>query len=135
LGNRNFAQCAEIGFKLGASVWKSIRLQDKGDDVVLRRLSGVIDCAAIGVDDDILGQEIKVVVVSEAPTLSPVEITKHLAEHLPPFMYRRYVEFVQMLPKTETEKIQRHKIAYLSDAVIDLQRRDRNTQLRNDADR
>jgi carnitine-CoA ligase len=100
-------------------------------ETVLRRLSGVIDCAAVGVDDDILGQEIKVVVVREAPTLSPVEITKHL----PPFMYPRYIEFVQMLPKTETERIQRHKIAYLSDAVNDLQGRDRNTQLRNDADR
>jgi acyl-coenzyme A synthetase/AMP-(fatty) acid ligase len=72
--------------------------------------------------------------VREAPTLSPAEITKHLAEHLPPFMYPRYVEFVQMLPKTETEKIQRHKIAHLNDTVIDLQGRDRNMQLCNDAD-
>jgi len=104
-------------------------------ETVLRRLSGVIDCAAVGVDDDILGQEIKVVVVSETPTLSPVEITKHLAEHLPRFMHPRYVEFVQMLPKTETEKIQRHKIAHLNDTVIDLQGRDRKMRLRDDADR
>jgi acyl-CoA synthetase (AMP-forming)/AMP-acid ligase II len=103
-------------------------------ETVLRRLSGVIDCAAVGVDDDILGQEIKVVVVRDTPTLSPVEITKHLAEHLPQFMHPRYVEFVQMLPKTETEKIQRHKIAHLNDTVIDLQGRDRNMQLCNDAD-
>jgi acyl-coenzyme A synthetase/AMP-(fatty) acid ligase len=102
---------------------------------VMRRLSGVIDCAAVGVDDDILGQEIKVVVVRETATLSPAAITKHLAEHLPQFMHPRYVEFVQMLPKTETEKIQRHKIAHLNDTVIDLQGRDRKMQLRDDADR
>lgn len=101
-------------------------------ETVLRRLSGVIDCAAVGVDDDILGQEIKVVVVREALTLSPAEITKHLAEHLPPFMHPRYIEFVQTLPKTETEKIQRHKILYLSDAVIDLKERTQTSALRND---
>jgi acyl-CoA synthetase (AMP-forming)/AMP-acid ligase II len=89
-------------------------------EIVLHRLSGVIDCAAVGVDDDIMGQEIKIVVVREALTLSPVEIMNHLAEHLPPFMHPRYIEFVETLPKTETEKIQRHKIAYVSDGVIDL---------------
>jgi crotonobetaine/carnitine-CoA ligase len=95
-------------------------------ETVLRRLSGVIDCAAVGVDDDILGQEIKVVVVREALTLSPLEITNHLAEHLPPFMHPRYIEFVQMLPKTETEKIQRHKISYVGDAVVDVKERSRD---------
>jgi len=42
LGNRNFAQCAEIGFKLSASVWKSIRLQDKGDDVDVRVIAEAV---------------------------------------------------------------------------------------------
>jgi crotonobetaine/carnitine-CoA ligase len=90
---------------------------------VLRRLSGVVDCAAVGVDDPILEQEIKVVVVKDDPTLSPREITRHLGEHLPPFMQPRYVEFVESLPKTETEKIQRHKVAQLGAGVIDLKTR------------
>jgi crotonobetaine/carnitine-CoA ligase len=87
---------------------------------VLRRLSGVLDCAAVGVDDPILEQEIKIVVVKEDPTLSSRDITRHLAEQLPPFMQPRYVEFVETLPKTETQKIQRHKIAQLGAGVIDL---------------
>jgi acyl-CoA synthetase (AMP-forming)/AMP-acid ligase II len=87
---------------------------------VLRRLSGVLDCAAVGVDDPLLEQEIKIVVVKEDPTLSSRDITRHLAERLPPFMQPRYVEFVETLPKTETQKIQRHKIAQLGAGVIDL---------------
>jgi len=35
-------------------------------------------------------------------------------------MRPRYIEFVSRLPKTETEKIERHKLARLSEAVIDL---------------
>src|SRR5260370_7492284 len=42
LGNRNFAQCAEIGFKLRAAVRKSIRLQDKGDDVDVRVIADAL---------------------------------------------------------------------------------------------
>jgi carnitine-CoA ligase len=87
---------------------------------VLRRLSGVLDCAAVGVDDPILEQEIKVVVVKAHPALSPAEITRHLAQHLPPFMQPRYVQFMERLPKTETEKVQRHKMAQLGAGVIDL---------------
>jgi acyl-CoA synthetase (AMP-forming)/AMP-acid ligase II len=101
-------------------------------ETVLRRLPGVIDCAAVGVDDDILGQEIKVVVVRQDPALSVLEITQHLAAHLPPFMHARYIEFVQALPKTETEKVQRHKIAHVSGGVIDLNERAQGAAHRDD---
>jgi carnitine-CoA ligase len=101
-------------------------------ETVLRHLPGVIDCAAVGVDDDILGQEIKVVVVRQDPTLSVLEITQHLAAHLPRFMQARYIEFVQALPKTETEKVQRHKIAHVSGGVIDLNERTQGAAHRDD---
>jgi carnitine-CoA ligase len=99
-------------------------------ETVLRRLSGVADCAAVGVDDGILGQEIKIVVVREGSALSPEAIATYLAKHLPAFMCPRYIEFAQTLPKTETEKIQRHKLSQLSDAVIDVGGRGRDAALR-----
>ena len=74
----------------------------------------------VGVDDEILGQEIKVVVLRQVAALTPETIMVHLAQHLPAFMQPRYIEFADVLPKTETEKVQRHKLAYLNDAVIDM---------------
>jgi acyl-coenzyme A synthetase/AMP-(fatty) acid ligase len=69
-------------------------------------------------------------VVREGSALSPEAIATYLAKHLPAFMCPRYIEFAQTLPKTETEKIQRHKLSQLSDAVIDVGGRGRDAALR-----
>lgn len=87
----------------------------------LRRMPGVEDCAVVGVEDAMLGQEIKAVVVLRAGgAIAPGAIRDYLGPRLPRFMLPRYVEFVSSIPKTETEKVQRHKIAYLDMRVHDL---------------
>nr|WP_246731068.1 hypothetical protein [Methylobacterium sp. 2A] len=95
----------------------------------LLKLPGILDCAAVAVADPILGEEIKVAVVrAEHSDLPAGAVRAYLAAHLPTFMLPRYVEFLDTLPKTETEKLQRHKLTYLNDEVEDLldPRRPRN---------
>ncbi|MBE7246076.1 MAG: AMP-binding protein [Actinomycetospora chiangmaiensis] len=87
----------------------------------LLKLPGVLDCAAVAVADPILGEEIKVAVVRAGDAaLQAGAVRAYLATYLPAFMLPRYVEFLDTLPKTETEKLQRHKLTYLNDQVEDL---------------
>ncbi len=85
----------------------------------LRAMPGVVDCAIVGVDDPIQGEEVKAVIVAEHE-LDARAIPAFLQDKLPRHMLPRYVEFVSVIPKTETEKIQRFKLTYLSSAVTDL---------------
>jgi crotonobetaine/carnitine-CoA ligase len=89
-------------------------------ETTLRKMPGIEDCAVVGVDDDILGQEVKVVAVASASDVTHRGVRDYLAEFLPGYMLPRYVEFLDTIPKTETEKIQRHRIAYLDSRVHDV---------------
>lgn len=85
----------------------------------LRTMTGVLDCAAVGVPDAIMGEEIKLVVVASEP-LAPAKIREHLAETFPPMFLPRYVEFMERIPRTESEKILRRELAYVNENVMDL---------------
>lgn len=85
----------------------------------LRKMAQVRDCAVVGVPDPIMGDEIKAVVVSEVP-IPPRDLIRHLAEHVPDFMLPRYVEQIDHIPRTETEKILRRQLEYVDDRVVDL---------------
>lgn len=89
-------------------------------ETVLRKMPGVADCAVVGIDDAVLGQEIKVLVVPEEAQLAPADVIAFLDGRVPSFMIPRYVEFAASVPKTETEKVQRHKIAYVDARVHDM---------------
>jgi len=79
----------------------------------------VRDCAVVAVPDDILGEDIKAVVVA-AGEVAPDALREHLARQLPAHMLPRYLEFVEAIPKTPTEKIERHKLTGLAAATLDL---------------
>jgi len=85
----------------------------------LREMPGVIDCAIVGVPDAIQGEEIKAALVVSKPVES-VMVREFLSDRFPAFMLPRYVEFVPAIPKTESEKIQRHKLQDLGPSVVDL---------------
>jgi acyl-coenzyme A synthetase/AMP-(fatty) acid ligase len=87
----------------------------------LRTMPGMLDCAVVGVADQVMGEEIKAVIVFDGPTDSRT-ITDYLQAHFPAHMIPRYVEFANAIPKTETEKIQRHKLQYINGAVHDLKK-------------
>lgn len=88
-------------------------------ETCLRRMPAVVDCAVVAVPDDVAGDEIKATIVAGEP-LQPPRVQAFLSERLAPFMLPRYIEFVPAIPKTETEKIQRHKLQYLDERVHDL---------------
>lgn len=100
-------------------------------ETALRKMPGVADCAVVGVDDAVLGQEIKVLVVPEEAPLAPADVVAFLDGRVPSFMIPRYVEFAASVPKTETEKVQRHKIAYVDARVHDMASAERRIQPRH----
>ncbi|WP_326542640.1 AMP-binding protein [Pseudorhodoferax sp.] len=83
--------------------------------------AGVADCAAVGVPDAIVDEEIKLCVVARAE-LAPGEICGFLAERLPRHMVPRYIQFVPEIPKTPTQKVQRFKLGGLPEPVHDMKR-------------
>lgn len=88
----------------------------------LRDMPGVEDCAVVGVPDDIMGEEIKVVVV-RSNEMEPASIRTFLEDKLPRALLPRYVEFTNHIPRTESEKILRRELVYVDERVNDLGRR------------
>ena len=73
----------------------------------------VEECAVVGVKASEAGGEDEVkawIVFSEDESATPEALTKWANEHMPYFMVPRFFEFVDELPKTENEKIQKAKL-------------------------
>ena len=82
---------------------------------------GVLEAAAVGVPDDVMGQETKLVVVRRPGAEVTVdELTELMREHLPKFAHARYVEFRQELPRTATQKVQMQELRNLGQGVVDM---------------
>lgn len=76
---------------------------------VIAQVEGVLEVAAVAVPCDLGGDEIKIVVVSRPGTKLDVQaLLAHAQQHLPKFAVPRYVEFVEALPKTETNKVRKN---------------------------
>lgn len=72
-------------------------------------VSGVAEVAAIAVPCELGGDDLKIVVVrSEGAALTPEALIAHAQVRLPRYSVPRYVEFVAALPKTPTNKVQKH---------------------------
>jgi carnitine-CoA ligase len=54
--------------------------------------------------------EIMIVCIAEGQAPDPAELTHWLAERMPYFMVPRYIRFVETLPKTPTERVQKVKL-------------------------
>lgn len=76
---------------------------------VILELDGVEEAVAIGVEDELLGQVIKVLIVpaaSGAPDLRTIQA--HCRNNMANFKIPKFIEFVSEIPKTASGKIQRH---------------------------
>lgn len=73
--------------------------------------SGLVrEAAAIGVEDDILGQRILAVVVPESGHLDPAPLLRHCRAHLPVYMIPTTIEMVAVLPLTPNGKVDRRRL-------------------------
>lgn len=71
----------------------------------------VQESAAVAVPSEYSEDEIKVVVVRvEGSTLTEAELVLYLAERMPYFMVPRFVEFVEDMPRTPTQKIRKAEL-------------------------
>ena len=71
----------------------------------------VIESAVVGVPSELGEQEVMaMVVVAGSTTLEPDALIEFLGPRLPRYAVPRYVEFVEALPKTPTQKIQKNII-------------------------
>lgn len=86
----------------------------------LMTMPGVRDCAIVGVPDPVMDEEIKAVIVSSEVAFDPAAVRQFLKEHFPPYMLPRYVEFIDAIPKTETQKVRRNLLQNIGGAVVDL---------------
>jgi crotonobetaine/carnitine-CoA ligase len=85
---------------------------------------GVLECAVVGVPSELGEEEVKVTLVSSAETpVEPPALIEFLLQRLPPFMVPRYVEILEGLPKTPTEKVRKELLRESgSDGVWDRER-------------
>ncbi len=88
-------------------------------ELVACRHPAIADCAAVPVPDDILGEEIKLVIVERTP-IDCIDLLAFLKTHLPRHGIPRYIDFTDHIPKTPTEKIQRFKLKENSSRLVDL---------------
>lgn len=71
----------------------------------------VLECAAVAVPAEVGEDEVKLVaVLRPGHTLDPRELVAFCAERLAYFAVPRYVEFKPALPKTPTDKVEKHRL-------------------------
>jgi len=85
------------------------RVYPKDVEAVIEEMPGVREVAVVGHDDEILGQTISAYVVS-APgaTLTEREIKAHCRAKLAAYKIPKSIEFRDVLPRTNSGKVQRH---------------------------
>ncbi|MCW2242112.1 AMP-binding protein [Azospirillum canadense] len=88
-------------------------------ELALLKHPAIQDCAVVGVPDDIMGEEIKAVIVCRAD-FDPRGVLSVLEGRVPDFMLPRFVETRPDIPKTATQKVQRHLLLDRLPTTIDL---------------
>ncbi len=79
------------------------------EDVVCR-MPGVLECAAVGIADEILGEAIKLCVVKNGVPFNENDLLLFCKKNLASFKMPKVVEFVESLPKTSTGKLKRDSL-------------------------
>jgi len=89
----------------------------------------VLECAAIGVPSELEEEEVKIVVVAQpGADVDEAALVAHCEERLPSFMVPRYVELVDELPRTPTDKVAKHHLRQAGEQGITATTWDRDGQ-------
>jgi amino acid adenylation domain-containing protein len=84
------------------------KVAPKEVETQIQNISGVLECAVIGVPDEILGSAVKAfVVLAEGITLTPKMVQNEARLRLESFMVPQEIVIVASLPKTDTGKIKK----------------------------
>jgi amino acid adenylation domain-containing protein len=84
------------------------KVAPKEVETQIQHISGILECAVIGVPDEILGSAIKAfVVLAEGVELTPKMIQNEARLRLESFMVPQEIVIVESLPKTDTGKIKK----------------------------
>jgi long-chain acyl-CoA synthetase len=79
------------------------------DDIASQH-PGILECAAVGVPNDVSGETVKLYVVKADPMLTEDDVFAHCKEHLTAYKVPKEVEFREDLPKTNVGKILRRAL-------------------------
>ena len=77
---------------------------------VVSTLSGVAECAVIGVPDEKSGEAVKLFVVRSDPGLSIEQIAEHCRNNLTGYKNPKHIEFLDALPKSTVGKVLRREL-------------------------
>lgn len=91
-------------------------------EAVLATHPGVEEVAVVGVPDEVVGQEVRAVVVPRAG-FDPLALPEFLDGRLPKFAWPRFVAVREALPKTATQKVQAGRLRVHETDDVDLRRR------------
>ena len=77
---------------------------------VISTCPGVVECAAVGIEDEQQGESIKIFVVKNDPTLTEADVAAFCKQQLTGYKRPKYIEFRDDLPKTNVGKILRREL-------------------------
>jgi crotonobetaine/carnitine-CoA ligase len=83
----------------------------------------VLECAAIGVPSEVGDEDVALLIVlREGAVVAPSDLLDFMVERLPRFAAPRYIEVVDSLPKTPSERIDKYQVRErgLTAAAVDL---------------
>jgi long-chain acyl-CoA synthetase len=75
---------------------------------------GVLECAVIGVSDEKSGEAVKLFVVKADPTLAENDVAAYCKENFTAYKRPKYIEFREVLPKSNVGKILRRELRGVS---------------------
>jgi crotonobetaine/carnitine-CoA ligase len=111
----DLARCDEDGYFYFIDRKKD-SLRRRGENIssfeierVINTHPKVLESAAVGVKAEMPEDEVKIcVVLKPGETLTPEELIAYAAERMPYFAVPRFVEFMDSLPKTPAERVQKY---------------------------
>ena len=77
---------------------------------VVQSLAGVLEVAAVGVDDEESGEVVKLFIVKKDPALTEEDVLTHCEDRLTRYKWPKHIEFRDDLPKTNVGKILRRAL-------------------------